>query len=199
MRTYDPLSVDELGQNAARALMEYPSANLPPEMFSGAGVYTLHYMGHFAAYVGMLDKEPIYVGKANPPGGRQGRKVSTNPNMALYQRLTKHARSIEAAENLDIKDFRCRWLVLDPVWIGLTEQVLISQASPLWNVVVEGFGINAPGRGRNNQARSRWDTLHPGRPEVAGLPDRPESVAVILGKIAVHRRERNVGLHSMNT
>ncbi len=187
MRAYDPLSVDELGQNAARALMGYPPASLPPETFQGAGVYTLHYIGGFTAYAGMLDEEPIYVGKANPPGGRQGRKTSAKPSVALYQRLAKHARSIEAVQNLDLEDFRCRWLVLDPVWIGLTEQVLIAQARPLWNVVVEGFGINAPGSGRGNQARSQWDTLHPGRPEVANLPDRPESAAAILAKIAAHR------------
>ena len=85
---------------------------------------------------------------------------------------------------------RCRWLVLDPVWIGLTEQVLISDYQPLWNVVVEGIGINAPGRGRGNQARSQWDTLHPGRPEVADLPDREESAETILEAISAHRRVR---------
>ncbi len=188
MRAYDPLSVDELGQNAARALMGYPPAALPPqEAFAGAGVYTLHYVGCFAAYAGMLDNEPIYVGKANPSGGRQGRKTSAKPSVALHKRLTKHARSIDAVENLDLEDFRCRWLVLDPVWIGLTEQVLIAEARPLWNVVVEGFGINAPGRGRRNQVRSQWDTLHPGRPEVASLPDRAESADAIMARIAAHR------------
>jgi len=78
--------------------------------------------------------------------------------------------------------------VLDPVWIGLTEQVLIAEARPLWNVVVEGFGINAPGRGRSSQQRSRWDTLHPGRPEVANLQDREETAEAIMAAIAAHRR-----------
>ena len=189
MRVYDPLSVDELGRNAARALMVHPAAALPPdESFRGSGVYTLHYAGGLPAYAGMDDKEPIYVGKANPPGGRQERKTAAQAGPALYRRLSKHARSIDAAENLDLRDFRCRWLVLDPVWIGLTEQVLISEYQPLWNVVVEGFGINAPGRGRGNQARSQWDTLHPGRPEVASLPDREESVETILEAVEAHRR-----------
>ena len=45
MRTYNPLSVDELGRNAARALIEYAADVLPPgESFDGAGVYTLHYL-----------------------------------------------------------------------------------------------------------------------------------------------------------
>jgi len=39
VRAYNPLSVDELGRNAARALMEYPADTLPPdEAFDGAGV-----------------------------------------------------------------------------------------------------------------------------------------------------------------
>ena len=191
MRTYDPLSVDELGQNAARALIGYPAVSLPPESFMGAGVYTLHYVGSFPAYAGMGDGEPIYVGKANPPGGRQGRRSAATPSPALHSRLSKHARSVEAVENLELGDFCCRWLVLDPVWIGLTEQVLISEYQPLWNVVVEGFGINAPGKGRRNQARSQWDTVHPGRPEVADLPNREESAAAILETIAAHRTGRS--------
>ena len=37
-REYNPLSVDELGKNAARRLMEYPPISLPPEQsFDGAG------------------------------------------------------------------------------------------------------------------------------------------------------------------
>lgn len=67
MRDYNPLTLDEIGRNAARALMEYSTDMLPPsESFNGAGVYTLHYAGPFAAHTNMGD-EPIYVGKADPP------------------------------------------------------------------------------------------------------------------------------------
>lgn len=188
LRSYNPLSVDELGRNAARALMRHPPSDLPPsDGFDGAGVYTIHYAGPFPAYSGMAKDEPIYVGKADPSGKRQGRAAAQRAEPVLHQRLSKHARSIESVENLALPDFRCRWLVLDPVWIGLTEQVLIAEYRPLWNVVVAGFGINAPGKGRSNQKRSQWDTLHPGRPEVAGLPDRDESAAAIPDAIAEHR------------
>ena len=184
MRAYNPLSVDELGRNAARALMEYPADTLPPgEAFEGAGVYTLHYTGAFAAYAGLGVDVPIYVGKADPPGRRQGRtQASTN---VLHSRLQEHAGSIEAASNLDLSDFRCRWLVLDPVWIGLTEQVLIAQYQPIWNVVVDGFGNHDPGAGRRNQRRSRWDTLHPGREWASNLRDRGETAADVIAAIEV--------------
>ena len=63
MRDYNPLSLDELGRNAVRALMDYPTDALPPsEAFAGAGVYTLHYEGSYDAYANLGD-EPIYVGQ----------------------------------------------------------------------------------------------------------------------------------------
>ena len=188
MREYNPLSVDELGRNAARALMDYPPEALPPEdSFRGAGVYALHYAGEFAAYVGMCGEEPIYVGKADLPGKRQGRVAARQTSAALYRRLMKHGESIESAQNLDLRDFRCRWLVLDPVWIGLTEQVLISEYRPLWNVAVDGFGNNDPGKGRWNQRRSQWDTLHPGRAWAYNLQDANETVETIMAGVEKHR------------
>ena len=173
--------------------MSYPAEQLPPHSaFEGAGVYTIHYCGQFDAYKGMLEKEPIYVGKADPPGKRQGRSVlerSLAPSVkpVLYERLTKHAASINDANNISISDFTCRWLVLDEVWIGLTEQVLIAEYQPLWNVVVSGFGINAPGKGRSGQRRSQWDTLHPGRSYAEHLTPRTETQDDILLKIREHR------------
>lgn len=187
MREYNPLSLDELGRNAVRALMDYPTDALPPsESFSGAGVYTLHYEGRYSAYAD-LGSEPIYVGKADPPGRRQGRRSAQQESSVLYHRLAHHARSIEAAKNLHLSEFSCRWLVLDPVWIGLTEQVLIAEYQPLWNVVVDGFGNNDPGRGRWNQRRSQWDTLHPGREWAFRLRDRGETESELLEAIVDNR------------
>ena len=180
--------MEELGRNAARALLDYSPADLPPEAFGGSGVYTLHYQGAFEPYANMADTEPIYVGKANPPGGRQGHQIEQSSTPTLYRRLVKHARSIDSVGNLELTDFRCQWLVLDSVWIGLTEQFLISQCQPVWNVVVNGFGINAPGSGRHGQEKSRWDALHPGRPEVEKLQQRKEPVETITAEIIRHRR-----------
>ena len=190
MRAYDPLSVDELGRNAARALMEYPADVLPPNSpFQGVGVYTLHYVGSFPTYVDIGEDTPIYVGKADPPGRRQGRSSATLGTTALYRRLSHHAESVRAAYNLNLEDFRSRWLVLDPVWIGLTEQVLIAQYQPIWNVVVDGFGNNDPGRGRWNQRRSQWDTLHPGREWAFNLQDRGETAEEVINAITAFRHD----------
>ncbi|MFP4055503.1 MAG: Eco29kI family restriction endonuclease [Candidatus Brocadiia bacterium] len=83
---------------------------------------------------------------------------------ALFRRLRDHAKSLEAAYNLDISDFRCRYLVVVPVWITLAERFLLAHYRPVWNTIIEGFGNHDPGKGRRNMRRPRWDILHPGRP-----------------------------------
>ena len=52
---------------------------------------------------------------------------------------------------------------MDDIWIPLGENVLIEKFQPLWNRVIDGFGIKTPGKGRAAQKRSSWDALHPGR------------------------------------
>jgi hypothetical protein len=107
---------------------------------------------------------PIYVGKAVPSGSRKGGfGLGENPGRVLFGRLGEHLTSIKAATNLDVKDFQCRYLVADDIWIPLGEALLIDQFSPVWNRVLDGFGNHTPGAGRFKQQRSRWDTLHPGR------------------------------------
>jgi len=190
MRTYNPLNVGELGKSVARALMAYQSCSLPlDESIEGGGVYTLHYRGALKAYAGMSDREPIYVGKADLPGKRQGQSGASGSFKArsLNQRITKHAETISSARNLRVSDFRCRWLVLDPIWVGLTEQVLIAEYRPIWNVIVDGFGNNDPGKGRRKQKRSQWDTIHPGREWAEKLDPNADAARIIWARIKQHR------------
>jgi len=161
---YDPLDLGNIKEGVVRALLEREAEPLPPiEAFVGIGIYTLYYLGSFPAYQPLAAANtrevtvPIYVGKADT--GTQG----------VYRRLCEHARSISEAEGLDCGDFRCRFLVLHRVWITLAEDALVDYYRPLWNCLIKGFGIHTPGRGRGQQRRSMWDTLHPGRGFVAGL------------------------------
>ena len=133
------------------------------------GVYTIHYAGGFPAYADLGDA-PLYVGQARDVGAR----------------LAQHAQSITQAENLRLEDFSCRWLILAPVWVGLTETILIDEYRPVWNML-RGFGNHAPGSGRVGQQRSPWDTLHPGRPWAARLQDLPGGVEAVLETIREYR------------
>ena len=112
-----------------------------------------------------------YVGKAVPEGARKGGfGLGVDPGRVLFRRLNEHAKSIAAAKNLDVRDFYCRYLVTDDIWIPLAEAVLIDVFRPVWNKLVDGFGNHDPGKGRYNQQRSPWDTLHRGRTWADRLP-----------------------------
>jgi hypothetical protein len=143
----------------------------PPSRFIGAGVYGLYYVGDYELYARITGMnrdgciQPIYIGKAVPPGWRTARvRESETPD--LYQRLREHTRSVQQGANLQVDNFLCRFMILRGVESDLVvpvEAELIRRYRPLWNTVVDGFGNHDPGAGRYNQAHSEWDVLHPGR------------------------------------
>jgi hypothetical protein len=190
---FNPLDKRNLGESVAAALLKQVPGPLPPiSKFLGAGIYALYYTGAFRAYRRIAEQnrndkleQPIYVGKAVPPGARKGGfGLNTAPGPALLKRLTEHSKSISATANLRVGDFRCRYLVSDDIWIPLGESLLIERFQPLWNVLIEGFGIHTPGAGRKKQVRSKWDTLHPGRSLASDLPPNPKSAAELEKMIA---------------
>ena len=192
IKPYNPLDKMNLGGSVADAMLEsavHPLSGLEP--FNGAGIYAIYYTGNFEAYKPLAKKNkgskfeaPIYVGKAVPPGARKGNfGVDSEPGMALYKRLKEHAESIIFAENLNIDDFFCRFLVVEDIWIPLGEALLIAKFSPVWNKLIDGFGNHDPGRGRYQQMRSKWDTLHPGREWATRCQTRAEDSSSIYSEI----------------
>lgn len=166
---FNPLDKTNLAESVRDHLLKCPIVRLPPERFSGAGIYAVYYKGDFAAYrrIATGDAEravPIYVGKAVPAGARKGGyKLTADVGDVLYRRLAEHATSIEAARNLKLDDFGCRYLLVDDIWIPLGEALLIETFKPVWNTLVDGFGHHDQGKARRGQMKSAWDTLHPGR------------------------------------
>lgn len=196
---FNPLDMENLGKSiATQLLISDPTPLGAVPQFYGAGVYAIYYNGPMDCYATLLTatvydaQVPIYVGKAVPAGGRRGIVVEHGTrSRALSARLrTDHAKSVDAATNLDIADFTCRWLVVEPIWIPLGESVLISRFTPVWNGLLDGFGNHDPGKGRREGVRSRWDTLHPGRSFAPLFPPRaetPEAIAIDVAEYLAAR------------
>ena len=188
---YNPLDKKNLAESVAEALLEREPVPLPPASFVGAGVYAIYYTGIFPPYEAIASNnrqgqflQPIYVGKAVPRGRRKGGFGSeAGPGRVLASRLKKHASSIEESRNLRLEDFWCRFLVVDDIWIPLGESLLIDRYAPIWNKLIEGFGNNDPGKNRYNQARSPWDTIHPGRIWAEKMQPNPMKSEKILERI----------------
>jgi hypothetical protein len=194
---YNPLDKLNLGKSVAEALLDqeaHPLVGMPA--FNGAGIYAIYYSGQHPAYRALANSNrdganvPIYVGKAIPSGGRKGvlgpPKVEGN---ALARRLQDHAESIADAGNLDITDFRARWLTVDDIWIPLGETLLITKFRPVWNLALDGFGNHDPGAGRYQGLRPMWDTLHPGRAWAEKCRVRPETQDELRDRIGAFLRE----------
>ncbi|MFJ8400577.1 Eco29kI family restriction endonuclease [Streptomyces microflavus] len=167
---FDPLGLDLLGRNLREEMDGRPRVPLGEvKPFPGAGLYALYYKGDLEVYKDLKDLDiPIYVGKASAGDSSYG----DPPDMTerkLFGRIRDHRSSIKQADNLDPSHFDVRFLNLDDIWIVLGERALLRAYSPvLWNTVMTGFGGNSPGRGRRN-ARSVWDSIHPGRKRAATL------------------------------
>ena len=198
-KPFNPLDKKNLGLSVADALLEREAFRLEDiQKFDGAGVYAIYYAGNFPPYKRISAKNknrkfdwPIYVGKAVPAGSRKGGYgLDEQPGNVLFKRLQEHLASVEDAENLDAKDFFCRYLVVDDIWIPLGESLLIEKFSPLWNKVVDGFGNHDPGAGRHQQQNSPWDILHPGRAWAAKLKESKKSRAKIEADVEAFLADR---------
>lgn len=194
---FNPLDKQNLGASVAEAMLARPVSPLGavPD-FLGAGIYAIYYTGSFAPYQRLAEANgqgrfvaPIYVGKAVPAGARKGASLTTvSHTRALCKRLQEHAESVQAAGNLDIADFHCRFLVVDDIWIPLGESLLIAKFSPVWNTMIDGFGNHDPGSGRYNGMRPRWDVLHPGRAWAERCQPRSESATDISRDVSTYLR-----------
>ena len=196
-KPFDPLDYGNIANSVVAALLGRPLLPLAGlGAFDGAGIYALYYSGaqeQYAPIAAPVGESPIYVGKAVPTGARKGADAgATSSTRALYGRLRQHAGSVEQAENLDTVDFPCRYLVVEPVWIRLAEQVLVQEFRPVWNTVLDGFGNHAPGRGRHAMRRPRWDIVHPGRSWAKGL-EPAEEPSAIWDEVRAHLERRGGG------
>ncbi len=187
---YNPLDKINLARSIELELLGRPPAALSDvEGIRGAGVYVIYYTGGFPAYAANAAIDPaeptavpIYIGKAIPKGGRKGgvSEKTSAVGVALRDRLRQHAASIDECGNLELADFKVRYLVVDDIWIPLGENMLIERFKPVWNRAIDGFGNKDPGKRRKTQMTSPWDVLHPGRKAAVNTTANPELTAALL-------------------
>jgi hypothetical protein len=178
VKPFNPLDADTLNSTITSTLISRPRESFDIiGQLQGCGVYALYYSGSFMPYLPLVkanaehaESIPIYIGKADPPGGQSGKTAEARRSLSV--RLKNHSDRIEMAENLELSDFTFRHLVVDEVWITFCEEVLIREYQPLWNGRIRGFGNKTLGKGRAGQQRSMWDALHPGRAEGIDVPEK---------------------------
>ena len=188
---YNPLDKRHLAASVGEALLERGVVRIDQlTRFSGSGVYAIYYTGSHPSYEPLASRNrdnkfewPVYAGKAVPSGSRKGGGASASSDesgpvgteSSVYSRLRQHASSLAQAENLEVSDFYCRYLIVDPLWIPLGESIIIASFAPIWNTLLDGFGNHNPGKGRKDGMVSRWDVMHPGRSWTHLFQPRPET------------------------
>ncbi|GAA2434901.1 hypothetical protein GCM10010433_39580 [Streptomyces pulveraceus] len=191
-RIYDPLRRENLGRSVLWALVSskpVPLGEVPD--FRGSGIYALYYAGPNKLYARISSTKceiPIYVGKADPEGSRKGQNVGAAwEGTKLRDRLRQHARKIDKALDLDLSDFSARYLPADDLFTPMAERLMISDLQPVWNVVLEGFGVNRQGAGREGkQLRPKWHEVHRGIDWADGMPAQPGGPKPLQEAIAAH-------------
>ena len=191
---FDPSDPRTVGRLIAQALLEEKKLPLSGlQKFYGSGVYAIYYHGNFDAYRPASSTEtPLYVGKVDPKSPEAESPVEQGTK--LWGRLNEHKKSIEAANNLDIDDFWCRYLVVKSAWQNTAETYLISIFKPVWNNetnICFGIGKHGDSAATRGNTRSPWDELHPGRAwaKKKGNKKNPLSPKEIEMKILAHYQE----------
>jgi hypothetical protein len=186
---FNPSDPSFVAQCIGLALLAQPRYELSgiPQIY-GSGIYAIYYKGDFKAYEAISGAEhPIYVGKATPSSPDADSPKAQGPS--LVSRLSEHARSIERANNINLKDFECRFLVISSGWQESAETFLKHLYAPIWNKETEVcYGIGKHGDSATTRAnnRSPWDTLHTGRPWAEATIKDQRSVEEIVENLEKH-------------
>lgn len=167
-RIYDPLRRVNLGRSVQWALLARSPVQLDRiPVFDGCGIYALYYAGPLPLYASISSADcgvPIYVGKADPKGGRKGLNVTPAwEGRKLRSRLLIHGRKLDASNDFQASQFFARYLPADDLFTPMAERLMIASFRPVWNLVLDGFGVNRQGGRREaEQLRPAWHELHRG-------------------------------------
>ena len=129
LKPFNLLDKRNLGENIADAPLQTEAQPLLLEPFIGASVYAIYYTGSFSAYGRLAEVNfneqflySVYVGKSTQPGARKGcLSLEIDLGQALYKKFAEHTELGKAAQNLDITNSYCCFLVVDDIWLILAK------------------------------------------------------------------------------
>jgi hypothetical protein len=154
--------------------------------FDGSGLYAIYYDGRSVPLYRPLTgtKVPVYVGQALSHNSATG--VAVRDPRPLWGRVRDHHASIDGSD-LSAADFGVRLLCLPDVHADLGENGLRVFYRPVWNTILRGFGGHEQGSTTRQSARSKWDTVHPGRSRTFGADkhDRAKLIRTVAEHIAI--------------
>jgi hypothetical protein len=186
-----------LGRSVLWALTSRQAVRLDQiPRFNGCGIYAIYYAGNNELYAPIASSKfevPIYVGKADAKGARKGLNVGKAwEGTPLWSRLGQHRGKLSKATDLNVEHFFARYLPADDLFTPMAERLMISDLRPVWNLVLEGFGVNPQGAGRENtQVRPKWHEVHTGVDWADGMPAQPGGPEPLRKEIHAH-----LALHS---
>ncbi|MEU8118646.1 Eco29kI family restriction endonuclease [Spirillospora sp. NPDC049024] len=184
---FDPMDTENITAVVCRELERQPLVPLDPEIprFEGSGLYAIYYAGTSHPLYAPLAPHviPVYAGQSLSHNSATG--TATRSKNPLWLRVRGHTRSI-AGGGLSTADFGVRLLLVPDVHADLGENGLRVGYQPVWNAILNGFGSNEQGPTTRKSARTKWDTVHPGRNRSYGATthDRDELVARAQAHIA---------------
>jgi hypothetical protein len=166
---FDPMDTVHVTAAICRELEHQPVIPLGPlvDRFDGSGLYAIYYHGHRIKLYRRLSglKIPVYVGQALSHNSATG--IAVRDPRPLWGRLRDHYASIGSSD-LSAAEFGVRLLRLPDVHADLGENGLRVFYQPVWNAILTGFGSHEQGSSTRRGARSKWDTVHPGRSRTFG-------------------------------
>ncbi len=176
---YDPMDTQHVTAAICQELERQPLVQLDPLVgkFDGSGLYAIYYKGQTMAMYRPLagTKIPVYVGQALSHNSATG--VAVRDPGPLWGRVRDHHASIDGSD-LETSEFGVRLLRLPDVHADLGENGLRVFYKPVWNAILSGFGSHEQGSSTRQGARSKWDTVHPGRSRTFGA-DRHDKTKLI--------------------
>lgn len=188
---YDPLRRENLGRSVLWALTSRDPIRIDEvRPFGGCGIYALYYSGDHELYepISKTFEVPIYVGKSDPRGGRKGVVVKEAWEGApLWERISTHRRKINKATDFTLGDFYLRYLRADDLFTPMAERLMIRDLQPVWNVILEGFGVNQQGGPREaEQMRPKWHEVHVGVKWADGMRPQPHGPEPLREAVRAH-------------